>query len=451
MIIAKTYKNQKVAVLGLGKTGMGAIYSLLAAESDIIIWDDGENSRNVLPSELQPLLVHPTDDRWQRITCLVVSPGVPLTHEVVLMARKLPCEVVSDIELLYAERPKAQYIGVTGTNGKSTTTSLIAHILASAHLSHQIGGNIGVSVLALEPLQVGHYVLETSSYQLELLNKVRFNIAILLNITPDHLERHVTMENYIAAKMNIFRNSGPGDVAIIGIDNPVTFKIYQTLLAEGKISKIIPISTKQITPKGVSIIDNILYNNIAEPYVVELGQLQYLPGQHNQENIAASIACGTLCDVGQVTSIEAVRSFKGLAHRLQYLATKNNITFINDSKATNAEATEKALLSFENIYWLAGGVAKDVGITTLAPYFPRVKQAFLFGQASAEFAGTLEGHTHISVHADLASAFAAAFAAAAKDPAESVLLLSPACASFDQWLNFEKRGEAFCQMVAQCL
>lgn len=468
MIDVTKYRGEQVAVLGLGKSGASALRALKAGGAMVVGWDDSVQSREALLTESRPeyvaLALHknladPASYQWNTIEALVLSPGIPFTHPkphpVVDAARAAGCPVICDIELLYNSCFRANYIGITGTNGKSTTTSLIGHILKEAKIRTEVGGNLGIPALELDPLASdGTYVLEVSSYQIDLLKETKFNSAVLLNITPDHIDRHGDLAGYIAAKKNIFRNQTAEDTAVISIDNSHTRKIYKELVQEGRIGKIIPISTKERTENGVSIINGILYNDIAprqgkNAETFTLPPLKHLVGEHNSENIAASFAVCYSYGLKSAKILKAIQSFPGLKHRLQYVAKIDGITFINDSKATNAEAAEKALIAFKNIYWIAGGLPKEGGIDALEHCFPNIAYAFLIGKAADEFAETLQEKVPFSKCGDLLHAFNEAYNMAMDDKENApVILLSPACASFDQWANFEQRGNAFCAAVA---
>jgi UDP-N-acetylmuramoylalanine--D-glutamate ligase len=280
-----------------------------------------------------------------------------------------------------------------------------------------------------------------------LLEEAHFHIAIILNITKDHLDRYHTMENYIRAKKNICRYQAQQDAVVINIDNEITKQIYSELQAEGKIGNIIPISTQRIVEKGVSVIGHTLYNNRGQQ--LELGELLYLKGKHNAENIAASFAACQIYGLQAEQIIQAMQTYPGLEHRMQHIDKVGKITFVNDSKATNAEAAQHALQAFDNIYWIAGGVAKEGGITSLTSCFNNINHAFLIGAAQEEYALVLQqAGINYTKCGDLASAFEAATRLACQEPVQdAVVLLSPACASYDQWENFEQRGQAFCNLV----
>ncbi len=455
MIALPEFAGKKVAVFGLGKSGNGAIRALSAGGAEVFAWDDDESARNQSVKEKYPRvkLEEPEKWPWEKIKILMLSPGVPLhfpkPHRVVSLAKGAGAEILCDIELLYHANPESKFIGVTGTNGKSTTTGLIHHIITSAGIEAEIGGNIGISVLDLKELPPnGIYVIEVSSYQLDLLHKTRFNVAVLLNVTPDHIDRHGDMKGYVNSKKRIFHNQRASDRAIIGIDDENCREIFSDL-REKNGTKIITISNKTEAKGGVSACGDFIYDDTAKRVKkIEIGPLPNLIGEHNRQNIAAAFAVCRSLGIGAEKIINAVKSFPGLEHRTQTIAEIRGVKFINDSKATNAEAAEKAILCFENIFWIAGGLPKEGGIKPLAPLFPRIKHAFLIGSAQAEFAETLQGKVQFTKCGDLQTAveFAAkaAFIDGKKNP---VVLLSPACASFDQFKNFEERGKRFVELV----
>jgi UDP-N-acetylmuramoylalanine--D-glutamate ligase len=448
--------NKFYGILGLGRTGLSAAAFMLKNQINFIAWDDNiQNRDNALQQYPNLKLMDTNDPQWLQINCLVISPGIPTSfpkaHPLAEKLQKNNIPIICDIELLYLANQSAKFVGITGTNGKSTTTKLIGHILQSNKIKNCVGGNIGTGVLSLEPLKDdGVYVIETSSFQLELLDQTHFNISVLLNITPDHLDRHNTMENYIKAKCNIFKHQSKTDCAIISVDNPITKKIYQKLKLEGRIGTIIPISTKTKIKNGISIINNHLECDIIKPLSYDLPLLTYLKGEHNAENIAASYAASLFLGLQPQDIIQAITSFQGLEHRLQFIDRYRNILFFNDSKATNAESTEKALASFpNNIYWIVGGKPKQDGIKTLATLFNRIKHAFIIGDAQEEFAKTMDNIVPYTKSGNLETAFTQATNMALQDSSteDKIILLSPACASYDQWKDFEERGQAFCHFV----
>lgn len=377
--------------------------------------------------------------KWGALNKIVVSPGLPSLHKVFSLAKEHNIEITSDIDLLYEENPAAGYIGITGTNGKSTTTALIAHILKSNGLDYQCGGNIGVPALSL-PLDSKGYVLELSSYQLDLLRSLKLEAAVMLNITPDHLERYGSMEKYIESKAKIFSLLKEGAPCVIGVDNQIT----QSL--SGKLKKAIFISALKAGENTVTCLKDKIIDNFFEKKEFYLKQNKFLLGAHNQENIAASYATCRYLGIAPEDIITSIESFIGLPHRMQYLGTHENISFYNDSKATNAEAAAKSIDALENIYWLAGGIAKEGGIESLAPLFSHIKKAYLFGQDKLVFAKTLEGKVPYQLFGNMEEAFNTALSDARNSGAPANLLLAPAAASFDQFKNFEERGEKFTKL-----
>jgi UDP-N-acetylmuramoylalanine--D-glutamate ligase len=452
MIVVPGFEGRKVAVLGLARSGRAAAASLAAGGAEVLAWDDNEKTRSAVAGEIP--LRDPAQIDWREIAALVLSPGIPHSfpapHPAVTRARAAGVPITGDIELLGRAQPSARYIGITGTNGKSTTTALIGHILATAGKSVEIGGNLGPPALGLAPLGAdGFYVLEMSSFQLELVASLAFDIAVLLNITPDHLDRHGDMDGYIAAKRRIFADQGDGASAIVGIDDAICRDLADTLRHERK-TRVVPISVKESAPGGVYIESGQLIDALdGQPTpVFDLAEAPRLPGVHNAQNAAAAYAVMRQAGISTEAAISGIRTFPGLAHRQELVDTIDGVRYINDSKATNADATEKALACYPAIYWIAGGLPKAGGITSLAPYFTRLRHAFLIGNATGEFAATLDGRAPYTRCGDLATALAAASdRARAEHAPEAVVLLSPACASYDQFPNFEVRGDIFRELV----
>ncbi|HUC64788.1 MAG TPA: UDP-N-acetylmuramoyl-L-alanine--D-glutamate ligase [Stellaceae bacterium] len=454
MIEVTAFRDQKVAVLGLARSGLAAAEALQRGGARVLAWDDAAAKRSAAAAAGVPI-VDLAQTGLGGATALVLSPGIPHRfpepHPVAARARAAGAEIIGDIELLVRSRPDARYVGVTGTNGKSTTTALIGHILEEAGRKVAIGGNLGTPALALAPLGAdGVYVLELSSYQLELTQSLAADVAVLLNITPDHLDRHGGMDGYIAAKRRIFGVRRPAQSAVIGMDDAPSRTLAAALASTG-VPQVIPISAETRAPGGVYVAAGTLIDELAgtAQRVLDLASLPRLPGHHNWQNAAAAYAAARCLGVAEAEIVAALRSFPGLAHRQELIATIDGVRYVNDSKATNADAAAKALACYDDIYWIAGGIAKAGGITALAPLFPRIRHAFLIGRAAPEFAETLAGQVPFSRCADLAAAVAAArdAALAAAKPG-AVVLLSPACASFDQFTDFEARGEVFRRLVA---
>ncbi|MDX2095679.1 MAG: UDP-N-acetylmuramoyl-L-alanine--D-glutamate ligase [Alphaproteobacteria bacterium] len=452
MILLAFASGKKYGVLGLGKSGRATVESLQASGAQVVAWDDGEAARSVAQKEFPGLALLPVA-QWEYagLAALVVSPGITLTHPAVLAAQRQGVEVLGDVELLWRAQPKARYIGITGTNGKSTTTTLIAHVLTACGKRVEVGGNLGTPALALAPLGAeGIYVLELSSYQLDLIRSTRFHTALLLNISPDHLDHHGTMEHYVAAKKHIFERMQKSDVAIVGVDDAASEAIARALIA-GKRQCVIPISAKRPVDNGISVANGMLLNRFGlRAMTGDIAAVKSLRGEHNGQNAAAAYAACLVNGCAHEAIIAAMQSYTGLAHRMQWLGEIGGVQFVNDSKATNADAAEKALKTYDAIYWIAGGLAKEGGIAPLTEYFPKIRHAYLIGDAAADFARTLEGQVAYSACDTLDKAFAAASHDAARDGVKgAVVLLSPACASFDQFANFEVRGDAFVQLFEQ--
>jgi len=447
------FESYSVAVLGLGKSGLIAAKALNDAGAEVWAWDDNEDARQRARDEGIPL-VDLYAVNWQATTTLVLSPGIPLhhpePHPVVKAAKEAGVEVIGDIELLARAERECAYIGVTGTNGKSTTTALIGHIMVMSGREVQIGGNFGVPALSLDHQgEDGTFVLEMSSYQLELTYSITFDVAVLLNISPDHLDRHGSMENYIAAKKMIFHRQTDPRTAVVGVDDEIGEKIAEELIAGGD-QTVIPVSGKKRVHGGVYVIDGVLYDDTQgqETPVTDLKTNTALPGAHNWQNAAAAYAACMRAGVEPRVIMACLNSYAGLVHRQEPVDLIDGIGFVNDTKATNADAAAKALGCYDTIYWIAGGRPKEGGIASLAPYFPRIKKAFLIGEAAMAFSQTLDGKVPFSLSGDLETATREAFDAAKADGAENaVVLLSPACASFDQFPNFEERGYAFKDVV----
>jgi UDP-N-acetylmuramoylalanine--D-glutamate ligase len=359
--------------------------------------------------------------------------------------------VLGDIELLARACPEARFVAVTGTNGKSTTTALIGHICVSAGRKTEIGGNLGTPALALAPLgSDGIYVLEVSSFQLDLTETAAFDVAVLLNLSPDHLYRHGGMDGYVAAKRRIFRNQAGDQTAVVGVDDAYSRRLYEEIQREGR-QKVVPVSALGKLDAGVGVEDGVLYDASTGTArrVMDLKAVPRLPGVHNWQNCAAAYAAAKALGIESAAIEDAIFSFPGLPHRQELVGTIEGVRFINDSKATNADAAARALACYDTVYWIAGGRPKEGGITTLGAWFPRIVHAFLIGEAEAEFAATLEGRVPYTRCGHLAAAVRLAAAQARADKREgAVVLLSPACASFDQWENFEARGDGFRRLVA---
>jgi UDP-N-acetylmuramoylalanine--D-glutamate ligase len=453
MIEVTAFRDEQVAVLGLARSGLVAAEALQKGGARVLAWDDAAAKRAAAAQAGVPIVDLATSDLGG-VKALILSPGIPHTfprpHPLAARARAAGAEIIGDIELLARSCRSARYVGITGTNGKSTTTALIGHILRAAGRTVAVGGNLGTPALALAALGAdGIYVLELSSYQLELTESLACDVAVLLNITPDHLDRHGGMEGYIAAKRRIFGARHKARAAVVGIDDAPCRALAAELAAAG--ASVIPVSTETRAPGGVEIESGWLVDDMdgAGTRVLDLGALARLPGRHNWQNAAAAYAAARRLGLAPGEIAAALSSFPGLAHRQELIAAIDGVRYVNDSKATNADAAGKALACYDEVYWIAGGIAKAGGIAALAPFFPRIRHAFLIGAAAAEFEATLAGRVACTRCAGLAEAVAQARGAAlAAAKPGAVVLLSPACASFDQFADFEERGEIFRRLVA---
>ncbi len=417
------FAGKRFAVVGLGRNGLPAARALVEMGADVVVWDDAPAAREAASG----LRVEMPD--VQAIDALILSPGVPhilpAPHPIAGAARVMGVPILSDADLLFravrATGSQARFVGITGTNGKSTTTALVAHMLREAGVPVAAGGNLGPAALSLPLLpHDGVYVLEMSSYMLERIEALRFDVAAMLNISPDHLDRHGDMAGYIAAKQRIFARQTPADVAVIGTDDPDSREMADWLRTQSV--QVIAVSMHDALPD-------------LPPSLM---------GGHNAQNASAALAIVRAVLSGEQRS--GLASFPGLPHRLESIGRIGDVQFVNDSKATNADSAARALACYDRIVWIAGGMAKAGGIESLAGYFPRISRAVLIGRDAPEFARTLAaGRVPHEIAGTLDAAVAAAFAYARRDGA--VVLLSPACASFDQFTGFEARGDKFRELV----
>ncbi len=454
-------RGKRLAIFGLGGSGLATARALGAGGAEPILWDDAEGRVEEARREGFAIADLRQAD-WASFAALVLAPGVPLTHPkphwTVELAKANGVEVIGDIELFCRERaliaPEAPFIAITGTNGKSTTTALIAHILREAGRDVQMGGNIGVPILALEPPSPSHFhVIECSSFQIDLAPSLAPKIGVLLNITPDHLDRHGTMEEYAAIKERLVESS---HLTVIGVDDALSESVFHKLEDRQKPTFAVSAKIAKFTAciyfdegrlqRQVSLGDRwCLGENL-----VDLASVNSLRGRHNGQNAAAAFGVCDWLHIAHDVIGSAIRSFPGLPHRMEEVGRIGPAIFINDSKATNADSTEKALLSFEGgIFWILGGKPKEGGIASLAPLFPRIEKAYLIGAATEDFALTLAAG---KVAHERSGTLDVALASAARDAAlsasdEPVVLLSPACASYDQFRTFEERGDRFRELV----
>jgi UDP-N-acetylmuramoylalanine--D-glutamate ligase len=461
LIPVRTFEGKDVAVFGLGRSGIATCKALMAGGARVCAWDDNEAARKVAETAGVPLVDLNRRD-WQNFSALVLSPGIPFKfpepHRFVRMAQMVGVPVIGDMELFARavaelkefERPRI--VGITGTNGKSTTTALIGHILKVNGKDVRVGGNIGVGVLDLERLHgAAIYVLELSSYQLDLAETLKCDVAVMLNLSPDHLSRHGGMDGYVSAKRRIFRNQGPDDFAIIGVDDTRSGVMATQLSCEG-LRKVIPVSAEYGLGRGVAVLDGLLQDSMAgrAEHPLDISKARALPGRHNHQNAAAAYAACRALGLEASDIVAAIETFPGLPHRLETIGVIEGVRFVNDSKATNAQAAEQAIRAFPNSWWIVGGRPKEEGIDDLGPLFGQVRKAYLIGESTDAFARLLAGKLdHVKCRTlDVAveAAFNDARASGVENP---VVLFAPACASFDQFRDFEQRGLAFRQEAAK--
>lgn len=452
MIALPTYAGRTVAVLGLARTGAAAVRALQAAGANVIAWDDNAD-RCTEHAGAGVQLTNLNQCRFDNVDALVLSPGVPLTHpephDVVKKAQAANVPVVGDVELFATSSPAAKVVGITGTNGKSTTTALLGHLLKASGREVEVGGNIGRPVLDFPPLSAnGAYVVELSSYQLDLAPSLICDVAVLINISRDHLDRHGDMAGYVAVKRRIFSGQRGANAAVVGVDDDHSRATYQWLKDQGH-ANLIPIAVGQALEHGVYVADGVLHDRMTDtPANVALDGIKTLRGAHNWQNVAAAYAAARCLGLTADDIATALPAFPGLAHRAESLAVIDGVEYVNDSKATNADAAARALATFDDIYWIAGGRAKDGGYAALDPHLDHVRHAYLIGEAAPDLAAALAGKVDTTRSDTLGSAVAAATQDARRAGGHAVVLLSPACASFDQFPDFAARGEAFRALVA---
>ncbi|KAA0972581.1 UDP-N-acetylmuramoyl-L-alanine--D-glutamate ligase [Aureimonas fodinaquatilis] len=448
MIAARTFAGQAVALFGLGGSGMATAQALVAGGANLVAFDD-----NPASVEAAAIAGIPTGDLrnldWQGLAALVLSPGVPLTHPQphwsAALANEAAVPIIGDVEIFSRERqvaaPVSPFIAITGTNGKSTTTALIAHCLKVSGRDTQLGGNIGVPVLTLDAPSVDKfYVVECSSYQIDLAPSLAPSVGVLLNLSPDHLDRHGSMQHYADVKERLLQHAG---VAVIGVDDEFCRGIAARLESNGR--KVLRISRAELPDDGFGFDGQAVIGQSEGRQTVrfDLTGIGSLRGRHNGQNAAAAIATLFAVGLSEGEIAAGLTSFPGLVHRMEQVGLVNKVLFINDSKATNADAAAPALASFKRLHWIAGGVPKAGGIETLEPLFGHVAKAYLIGEAADDFARTLGKRIPYEISGTLEKAVASAARDAANTGQDEVVLLSPACASFDQFRNFEVRGDAF--------
>ena len=456
MIPATAFAGKKVAVFGLGGSGLASCRALKAGGAEVIAGDD--SPENLADAAREGFVT--ADLRrvsFAEFAALVLTPGAPLTHPAphwsVLLAREAGVEVIGDIELFCRERrrhaPNAPFVAITGTNGKSTTTALIAHLTRVAGYDTQMGGNIGTAILSLQPPRMGRvHVIEMSSYQIDLSPSLDPSVGILLNISEDHIDRHGTLAHYAAVKERLVAGVQVQGTAIIGVDDIFGRNAADRIERSGK--RVVRVSVRNPLADGIYVEHETIVraSAAARSEIARIGGIGSLRGLHNAQNAACASACALALGISGDVLQNGLRSFPGLAHRMEQVGRVGNVLFVNDSKGTNADAAARALSSFADIFWIAGGKPKLGGITNLAEYFPRIRKAYLIGEAAKEFSETLGERVAYEISETLDVAVSrAADDAKASGLADAVVLLSPACSSFDQYRNFEIRGAKFRELV----
>jgi UDP-N-acetylmuramoylalanine--D-glutamate ligase len=456
MIPVTTFAGKRVAVFGLGGSGLASALALKAGGTEVVADDDDAGKvaaaakAGIATADLRQLA-------WPKLAALLLAPGVPLTHPAphwsVGLARAAGVEVIGDIELFCRERrrlaPQSAFVAVTGTNGKSTTAALTAHLLRSAGMDVQLGGNIGTAILSLEPPQGGRvHVIEVSSYQIDLAPTLDPSVGILINVSEDHLDRHGTLRHYAAVKERLVARVQRHGTAIIGVDDDWCRAAADRIERSGR--HVVRVSIERSLAEGLFVADGEIVRAArgSADAIANLRGIGSLRGLHNAQNAACASAAALALGMTPAAVQEGLRTFPGLAHRMEPVGRKGRVLFVNDSKATNADSAARALACYSDIFWIAGGKPKSGGIDSLTSYFPRIRKAYLIGEAADAFAAGLRRQVPFVLAGtlDRAVALAAEDAEAAAEMAP-VVLLSPACASFDQFRNFEARGDAFRELV----
>lgn len=426
MITSSVFANRKFALLGLARSGLAAARSLHAGGAQLLAWDNNEAAREQAADIA--VIADPLEADLSGYDGIVVSPGVPInTHPIADKARADGVPLIGDIELFAMARPALpphRVIGITGTNGKSTTTALVHHLLKSAALPTRMAGNIGLPILSQAPLSAGGvYVLELSSYQIDLTHSLACEAATLINLSPDHLDRYDGYAGYIASKARLFDMQTQGQHSVFGNGDDDTRRIYADVLAT----------------RGADVV------HLADTANIQ-GQPGWpsLQGPHNLQNVAVAVALVESLGIKEAQWRPAMATFKGLAHRMEIVAERNGVLFVNDSKATNAASTAPALAAYPRVHWIVGGLPKGEDLNECAPNFGHVVKAYTIGEAGPLFSKLLAPHMPVERCEMMGSAV---HAAAAQALPGDVVLLSPACASFDQFKDFEARGDAFKAIV----
>lgn len=422
MIKSRFFAGKKYAVLGLARSGMATVEALSQSDASVIAWDNREKARNAASQWAEIVDIMKAD--LSDCDAIIVSPGVPLNaHPIAQKSMECGVPIIGDIELFSQARPSLpphRVVGITGTNGKSTTTALLHHVIQSCALPVRMGGNIGLPIMSQDPLSAGGiYVLELSSFQIDLTHSLSCDVAALINLSPDHLDRYDGYDAYIAAKERLFSMQGTQEFSVIGYGDNDTMQVYERVI-------------RHRGPHHVILADSNIAGNQEE--------WPSLQGPHNLQNVAIVAGICKALGLSEGQWRKALASFKGLEHRMERVAEIDGVLYVNDSKATNPEAVAPALAAYKNIHWILGGIAKSDSLEICQPNFGNVKKAYTIGESGPSFANSLRHYMPVESSELLANAV---MEAAQNAVAGDVILLSPACASFDQFRDFEARGDCF--------
>lgn len=436
------HKDYNIGIFGLGKTGISVFKALENNCASLVCFDDKEQNRKIFEEKCSKSYITPLDDaKWQNLHKIIISPGVPHNHEIFKIAAEHNIAISSDIELFLQNNPDSEIVMITGANGKSTVTALTGHILAYNQADYIVGGNIGVPVFDL-PQSAKGYILEISSFQLDLLGNIDPAISVILNITPNHLDRHGSMDEYIRVKKKILAHD---NIKIIGIDNDCTREIYSHS-KEHEPNKVIGFSAREKNSDIITCLDDLIIDDFFDKIETKYQQINSLKGIHNRENIAASYAICRALGIMPNDIISGLQSYISLPHRMQYVGNIKQIHFYNDSKATTNISCKYALAALKNIYWLVGGIYKENSFD-LGEEINNIKKAYIYGRDAKIFANYLDGKIDYVMLDNLEDCMHAAYQDASKKLDDCNILLSPACASYDQFNNFEERGSKFIEIA----
>jgi len=450
------YKNKIIGILGLGLSGKSAIKFFKIFSKKIIAWDDKEIVRKSVLDNNVEILDLKLINNFKMLDLLFVSPGVKPSHPVIKLAKNNKVQITGDLDVFWQEQSnkKNKFILITGSNGKSTVTSLIHHLLVSSNKPSNIGGNIGIPVLNLiSDKTANYYVIEASSFQLELVKNIKPNISILTNLSPDHLDWHGSYKKYIHSKESLFLNQNSNDLAIININNDECYKVYKKINNRKIKPKIIKISINKKFNNTIYIDKDKVYDNLNNKniFIGEIKDLTSLIGVHNIENILIAIAAVIYLGLSHKKIKKYLPAFRGLPHRLELIYKNSNIAFINDSKSTNMVACKVALNCFDNIIWIAGGRRKGDKLEYLKSNINSIKAGYFIGESADEFVNYFKNYFLSKNSSNIKDALIDAIEYSKTLNFYTAILFSPACSSFDQFENYEERGKKFIEEVNEYL